>query len=159
MGIFWDISLRKYAEGEVKKARNFIANIIDSMPSVLICVNREGLVTHWNNKAEYQTGLSSEQAENHPLMDVYPHLHFSIEQVLEAIREHEILKAVNIVRQKESEVCYEEITVYPLNSNGVEGAVIRVDDVTEKIRLEEMMIQSEKMLSVGGLAHRGWPMR
>jgi signal transduction histidine kinase len=34
----------------------------------------------------------------------------------------------------------------------VEGAVIRVDDVTERVRLEEMMIQSEKMLSVGGLA-------
>jgi len=34
----------------------------------------------------------------------------------------------------------------------VEGAVIRIDDVTEKVRLEEMMIQSEKMISVGGLA-------
>ena len=30
--------------------------------------------------------------------------------------------------------------------------VIRLDDVTEQVRLEEMMIQSEKMLSVGGLA-------
>ena len=30
--------------------------------------------------------------------------------------------------------------------------MIRVDDVTERVRLEEMMIQSEKMLSVGGLA-------
>ncbi len=37
-------------------------------------------------------------------------------------------------------------------ANGVEGAVIRIDDVTERVRLEEMMIQSEKMLSVGGLA-------
>ena len=34
----------------------------------------------------------------------------------------------------------------------MEGAVIRLDDVTEQVRLEEMMIQSEKMLSVGGLA-------
>jgi signal transduction histidine kinase len=37
-------------------------------------------------------------------------------------------------------------------ANGVEGAVIRVDDVTERVRLEEVMIQSEKMLSIGGLA-------
>jgi signal transduction histidine kinase len=37
-------------------------------------------------------------------------------------------------------------------TNGVEGAVIRVDDVTDRVRMEEMMIQSEKMLSVGGLA-------
>ena len=37
-------------------------------------------------------------------------------------------------------------------ANGVEGAVIRVDNVTELVRMEEIMIQSEKMLSVGGLA-------
>lgn len=33
-----------------------------------------------------------------------------------------------------------------------QGAVIRIDDVTEKVRMEDMMLQSEKMLSVGGLA-------
>ena len=44
------------------------------------------------------------------------------------------------------------MTVFPLVSNGVDGAVIRLDDVTERVRLEEMIIQSEKMLSVGGLA-------
>jgi len=44
------------------------------------------------------------------------------------------------------------VTIYPLIANGVEGAVIRVDDVTERVRIEEMMVQSEKMLSVGGLA-------
>jgi signal transduction histidine kinase len=37
-------------------------------------------------------------------------------------------------------------------TNGVKGAVIRVDDVTERVRLDELMIQSEKMLMVGGLA-------
>ncbi len=47
---------------------------------------------------------------------------------------------------------YFDITVYPLISNGMEGAVIRIDDVTERVRIEEMMIQSEKMLSLGGLA-------
>ncbi|MCK5077186.1 MAG: hypothetical protein KAR38_12460 [Calditrichia bacterium] len=37
-------------------------------------------------------------------------------------------------------------------ANGIKGAVIRVDDVTEKVRLEEMMIQSKNMLSIDGLA-------
>jgi nitrogen-specific signal transduction histidine kinase len=44
------------------------------------------------------------------------------------------------------------VTVYPLVANGAQGAVIRVDDITERVRIEEMMVQSEKMLSVGGLA-------
>lgn len=41
---------------------------------------------------------------------------------------------------------------YPLVANGVDGVVIRVDDVTERERLRELMIQTEKMMSVGGLA-------
>jgi signal transduction histidine kinase len=44
------------------------------------------------------------------------------------------------------------VTIYPLISNGVEGAVIRIDDVTDKVRIEDVLLQSEKMLSVGGLA-------
>lgn len=44
------------------------------------------------------------------------------------------------------------MTVYPLPTNGFEGAVIRIDDITEQVFMEEMMIQNEKMLSIGGLA-------
>jgi len=35
---------------------------------------------------------------------------------------------------------------------GGRGVVIRIDDITQRLSLEEMMVQSEKMLSVGGLA-------
>jgi signal transduction histidine kinase len=34
----------------------------------------------------------------------------------------------------------------------IRGAVLRIDDVTDQVKLEEMMIQSEKMMSIGGLA-------
>ncbi|NJB69322.1 PAS domain S-box-containing protein [Desulfobaculum xiamenense] len=40
---------------------------------------------------------------------------------------------------------------FPL-AGGEGGAVLRVDDVTEQVRLESMMAQTEKMISVGGLA-------
>ena len=45
---------------------------------------------------------------------------------------------------------YFNILVFPLT--GSDGAGIRIDDVTEYVRMEELMLQSEKMLSVGGLA-------
>ena len=54
---------------------------------------------------------------------------------------------------------FEEITVYPLVANGIEGAVIRVDDVTERVRAEEeqqslqaQLTQAQKMEAVGRLA-------
>jgi signal transduction histidine kinase len=36
--------------------------------------------------------------------------------------------------------------------NRTEGGVVRIDDVTARARMEAMMVQTEKMMSVGGLA-------
>lgn len=58
----------------------------------------------------------------------------------------------NVPYAQDGETRYATITVYPLVAEHVTGAVIRIDDVTERVRIEELMIQSEKMLSVGGLA-------
>ena len=41
---------------------------------------------------------------------------------------------------------------YPLASADETGVVIRMDDVTERVRIEEIMVQTEKMASVGTLA-------
>ena len=41
---------------------------------------------------------------------------------------------------------------YPLLGEGVAGVVLRIDDVTERERLREMMVQTEKMVSMGGIA-------
>ncbi len=57
-----------------------------------------------------------------------------------------------IVEKVDDELRYNDIMIYPLISNGVEGAVIRMDDITTRIRIEDMMVQTEKMMSVGGLA-------
>ncbi|KAF0234405.1 MAG: Signal transduction histidine kinase nitrogen specific [Desulfovibrionaceae bacterium] len=53
---------------------------------------------------------------------------------------------------KDNTFGYQDVMIYPLISNGVEGVVVRVDDVTHRVHMEEMMVQSEKMVSVGGLA-------
>jgi signal transduction histidine kinase len=42
--------------------------------------------------------------------------------------------------------------VYPIVFNKTEGVVVRIDDVTARARMETMMVQTEKMMSVGGLA-------
>ncbi len=41
--------------------------------------------------------------------------------------------------------------IYPLLSEDVEGAVIGLDDVTVRIHMEEVMVQTGKMISLGDL--------
>ncbi len=148
-----NITERKQHEEELRRLRNLLSNIINSMPSVLVGVDMEGRVTHWNREAEKITGLKADQARGSTLVDVFPELAGEMEKVAQAIRDREPLKDEKIPSRKiGNEIRYSDITVYPLIPDGVEGAVIRMDDVTERVRIEEMVIQSEKMLSVGGLA-------
>ena len=152
LAVVRNIDDRKKVELELEKARNYINNILNSMPSVVIGVDTEISVTHWNKEAENITGITKMQAAGQPLEKVLPQLHNEIERVKKSISSKQLIKENNIPNLLEGKQQYTDLTVYPLFSNGVEGAVIRIDDVTERVRLQEMMIQSEKMLSVGGLA-------
>ena len=152
VGVVSDISQRKQDEENLHRLRNFLSNIIDSMPSVLVAVDQEGKVTQWNNHAEQITGMGFEAVQSQPLSQVFPRLADEMVRIQTAIQERRVISTPNVPQKFKQETRFEDITIFPLVANGVEGAVIRVDDVTERVRLEEMMIQSEKMLSVGGLA-------
>ena len=151
-GISRDITRHKQAEEEMARLRSFMQNIIDSMPSILVGIDPTGRVTHWNFQARKITGVSSEQARGRMLTDVLPQLMLNMEKVHRAIQQREPQKEEKVVSRIDGETRYSDMIIYPLVSNGVEGVVIRIDDVTSRVRFEEMMIQSEKMISVGGLA-------
>ena len=151
-GVGRDITKRKQQEHELLRLRNYLVNIIDSMPSVLIGVDEAGNITQWNKEAQRVTGIGFDEALGRPLVQVFPRMSVELEHIEKAISTGE--QQINAWRShlQDGEMRFEDVTIYPLNSNGVDGAVIRLDDVTEQVRLEEMMIQTEKMLSLGGLA-------
>ena len=143
---------RQRDEEELGRLRNLLSNIINSMPSILVGVDTQGRVTHWNRQAEQMTGIEAVNARGSLLKEVFPQLSGEMGKVMQAIRELKPQKDEKIPGWANGEVHYSDVTVYPLVTTEVEGAVIRVDDVTERVHMEEMMIQSEKMLSIGGLA-------
>jgi len=147
-----DIYERELSEMELRRLRNYLSNIINSMPSVLIGVDDKGRVTQWNDEAQHVTGISADEAEGKMLTQVFPRLSSEMDRVQYAISSHKQQFDSNRPLELNGETHYEDVTIYPLSTNGTEGAVIRLDDVTKQVRLEEAVIQSEKMLSVGGLA-------
>jgi len=147
-----DVTKRKQAEIELSNLRNYLSNIIDSMPSVLIGVDTDGIVTQWNAMAEQSTGIIKSEAHGKNISAVYPRMTLLMEKVLESIQAREVLREQKIAHPSEGGIIFEDMTIYPLIANGVLGAVIRIDDVTERVQLENMMVQTEKMSSVAGLA-------
>ncbi len=82
---------------------------------------------------------------------------FGLDELDEAIQSQKVTSNLKKTHHLAKEDVYENITIYPLHASGMEGAVIRIDDVTKRVRLEETMIHSDKMRSigvlVGGIAH------
>ncbi|WP_320174175.1 PAS domain S-box protein [Maridesulfovibrio sp.] len=150
--VFRDSSEEYRQREELRRLRNYLSNIIDSMPSILVGVDAEGLVTQWNMTAEKVTGISAGDAQGKSLVSVFPRMASEMNKIKETIRTRRPCCEERKTRQGKSGTCYEDVTIFPLIANGVDGAVIQIDDVTERCNLEQMMIQSEKMMSVGGLA-------
>ncbi|MCP4605197.1 MAG: PAS domain S-box protein [Proteobacteria bacterium] len=147
-----EINERLGVEKELRQLRNYLFNIINSMPSVLIGVDNDRKVTQWNKAAEQYTGVTAVSAEGKSLLEIFPRMASADEKIAESIRTGQVTQTLTNPRLTEDATFYEDLTIYPLSADGVEGAVIRIDDVTNKVRMEEMLIQSEKMLSMGGLA-------
>jgi PAS domain S-box-containing protein len=152
LGIAVDITERIRAEKELTRVRLYLQNIIDSMPSVLVGVNPEGRITEFNKPAEQMSGIRREDANGNFFADVFPEFALQMEQVRAAIHQAKPIKTPRMTMKLQGETHYADVMVYPLITKGPIGAVIRVDDVTQRVRIENMMVQTEKMLSLGGLA-------
>lgn len=141
------------SEETMRRLQNLLSNIINSMPSVLVGVTPDGKVTQWNRKAEELTGIMADNVQGRLLPEVLPpQLAEEIKRVDQAIQERKLYKDEKVPWKHGNELRYCDITIYPLIDHGIEGAVIQIDDVTERVYIEEMMIQTEKMMTVGGLA-------
>ncbi|HRF42925.1 MAG TPA: PAS domain S-box protein [Candidatus Competibacteraceae bacterium] len=152
LGVSIDITEQKQAKEEVARMRLYLKNIIDSMPSVLIGVDPWGYITVINQPAEQACGVSWETAQGRFFGELFPQLESQFEQIRQAIHLGHPIKTPRMTLEDQGEMHYADVMVYPLIADSASGAVIRVDDVTARVRIESMMVQTEKMLSVGGLA-------
>ncbi len=152
LGIFWDITERKRSEMQIARLQQLLQSITDSMPSALITLDPAGRVLIWNPVAEALTGRPASQVQGQIVWEVCPELaryRALFEQVL---RERRVLHLHNEQVSTETGLVYRDLSAFPLLTEAVTGVVLRIDDVTRRVQLEEMMLQSAKMASVGGLA-------
>ncbi|MCP4749202.1 MAG: PAS domain S-box protein [Desulfobacteraceae bacterium] len=152
LAVLRDITERKNSEENMRRLQNLLHNIINSMPSVLVGVDEDCKVTQWNRQAEDFTGIAAAMAHGRRLEQVLPQLSLEMDNVREAIVQNQVKKNTKVSLHFNEKRGIADITIYPLAGDSGRGAVIRVDDVTENVYMEELMIQSEKMMSIGGLA-------
>lgn len=145
---------RKIAEQQIDAIQNYLAKLIDSMPSVIIALDIDNIVMQWNREAEQMTAIHAESAIGNSLSELYP----TLDQKIKINEQNcDLLTQTHTFRfdQKISlSMRTLEVMVYTIFAEQAQdqGKVIRIDDVTDKVKIDETLVQTEKMLSLGGLA-------
>jgi len=156
LGICRDITDRKRAEEEIRRSQQKLRIHFEHTPLAVVEWDLEFHVTAWNPSAEGIFGYSRDEAMGrHGSFIVPPHARQHVDQVWqELLKVHGGERNTNENVTKDGRIISCEWYNTPLrNESGqVLGVASLVQDVTERVALEEKLRQSQKMEAVGRLA-------
>ncbi len=143
---------------ELAHLKEFNESIIESINVGILAVNYDGIVTTWNSAIEELLGVSREQALYRPIEEVLdPDLVRGLRDITGefgwAVPDARSIYKVRIPSASIEEVIA-NVSIAPFETRAGQkvGALIVLEDMTHRIRLEQQLQQSEKLSSIGLLA-------
>ncbi len=144
--------LQKIASVKPDNYKKALFEILDTLPFIIARVDREGRVNLVNRRFEQFSGMSAADSDGRLIWELIPQFALKLREVTGIIDRQEALTDERIQVGSGQNLHYYSLQIYPLNSDQNGMAVIRIDDITKHVRIEEIMAQTEKMIMVGGLA-------
>ncbi|MEA1966621.1 MAG: response regulator [Thermodesulfobacteriota bacterium] len=146
------IKKNQHTTEELADARSYLVNVVNSISSSMVTVDLHGNIIEMNTEAKKRSGFSFKEAKGKPIKEVFSCFSKLTRKMMEAMEKEESVEIRRVKVYVRGKLFIKDVSISPMKNNSTRGAVIRIDDVTERARIDEMMIQSEKMLSLGGLA-------
>jgi two-component system NtrC family sensor kinase len=147
-----EIEEQKKTKKKIARIRRYLAAIVDSMPSVLIGVDTLGQVTMWNKEAERSSRILEADAMGRALKDIARPLGIVAEMAEMANENKQIQIKERVEHPLLGKEVWADIVVYPLTPNVGHGSVIRIDDVSTRVKMKTLMVETEKMKTIAGLS-------
>ena len=132
----------------LRNSESYIRDVLESMPIALIGLDKDLNINQWNRLSEEITGASNERVLGRNLWEAYPTITLSPSQVNQALKANQ---AITIKHCQHGQYYY-DLTIYPLREHREKGVVILLDDVTQKTLAANILVQRDKMASMGELA-------
>lgn len=150
-------SLLQETQNHLIEEKEYSHSIIESINTGIIVVDTEGQITTWNRAMEEEYQIASAEVLGQRLSDLFPTL----------VEEGVISIVEQLCRGEQTAVQLESVThrtrhrgTVILNIRGyslkdvtgmVRGAVLVIEDITEKVLLQRQVVQTEKLAAVGQL--------
>lgn len=137
---------------ELKETKDYLENLLEAANDVIYTLNPDGVITYVNKKVE-DWGYKKGELIGKPFLTILSRRHQGErfkKAVTQGIRHTYEVEVID----KLGEIKYAVLSISPLR--GSEGKVVGVlgiaNDITERKRLEQQVVQAEKMSAIGQLA-------
>jgi PAS domain S-box-containing protein len=136
--------------------RALLAAIVESSDDAILSKNLDGTITSWNSGAERIFGYKASEIVGRSILQLIPEeLQSEEREILARLRAGERIEHYETVRvRKDGERLELSLTISPIkNEAGVTvGASKVARDVSERRKMERLLIQSEKLAATGRMA-------
>jgi PAS domain S-box-containing protein len=143
---------------ELERLKDYSENIIESLTVGVAVLNEEGRVIGWNRVLEETFRLRKDQVLRRSLFDVLGESNFGALFPSDTQQDYQLLSEIPI-RTGAGQTRIFDIAKTPLLDNNLNpyGTIIVFEDVTDKVMLQQQLMTSEKLASIGllsaGVAH------
>lgn len=153
-----DVTQREKEKRALVQYERFISNILEDAAEAIFVLDKNNCVTLWNKHAAKMYGYKAEEIIGKPISLIVPENHKSQEEIE---RINRLVKEKGFMRDYEAERVTRDgrklllkITRTAIKNEKGEylGSSVIARDITETRRLEQQLIQSEKLSAVGQLA-------
>jgi two-component system NtrC family sensor kinase len=148
---------REHTE-ELALLKEFNESIVESVNVALLAVDENGRITRCNSPFEEMMGMSRDETVGKLVEEVFEQsMALNLENILGKSRWHltEIRNAYKLhTTDKQGQSLILNVAVAPLRSvsNQQTGAIVVLENVSSRVKLEQTLQQSEKLSSIGLLA-------
>ncbi|MBI4644648.1 MAG: PAS domain S-box protein [Deltaproteobacteria bacterium] len=156
-GVLFDITERRQAEDDLRRAHAEIEQLFASITSIMIGLTASGEVHHWNGEAEKVLGVKAGEALGKRLHKIP--LQWDWAKISEAIGEcRKQCQSVRVedvrFRRQGGKDRFLGVSISPIKeeSGEVSGFILLGRDITERLILEMQLAQAQKLESIGQLA-------
>jgi two-component system NtrC family sensor kinase len=143
---------------ELERLKDYSENIIESLTVGVAVLDKKGAIIGWNRVLESVFSLKKSQALGRGLREILGPENFMALFPSDTQQDFRLLSEITLaVREGEKRIF--DVAKTPLLDNTLTpyGTIIVFEDITEKIHLQQQLVTSEKLASIGllsaGVAH------